>query len=638
MSSRDTETTEYWVDRGGTFTDIIARKTSGQIRTAKLLSNDPSRSTDAAVAGIRLLQEQASGPFIVKMGTTVATNALLERRGARVLLAITRGHKDALTIGTQARPDIFARHIRLPDQLAEQIVEIDERISAEGETLRPLDIATARTALQAAHAAGIRAIAICFLHSYLAPQHENAVAALAREIGFTQISASHEVSPLIKFIGRGDTAVADAYLSPILAHYVDAVEAALGSEARLLFMQSSGGLAAGSHFRGKDAILSGPAGGIVGMARTAALAGFHQLIGFDMGGTSTDVSRMAGHFERSFETIVAGVRVRAPMLDIHTVAAGGGSICRYATGRLQVGPASAGAVPGPACYRLGGPATVTDCNVVLGKIQPAHFPAVFGPSGDRPIDPAASRAALQALASEAGSPSVEALAEGLIEIAVANMALAIKQISVGRGHDLATHTLVAFGGAGGQHACLVADALGIPNILIHPMAGLLSALGMGLADLAASRERTVALPFDDALQVASEAHANALAEAARTALLAQNLPVTKLEIILRAHVRYAASDTAIEIPFASPAVMRAAFEAAHRARFGFLTPDAPLLLDMLSAEAIGRPPGADYVPARLPAQSSNPVPAETVSAHLAGAPHSTPLYVRDTLGDRKSVG
>ena len=632
MSAADARPIECWIDRGGTFTDIICLRPDGSIATAKLLSHDPGRREDAAVAGIRLLQRGAEQPLIVKMGTTVATNALLERRGARVLLAITRGHADALTIGYQARPDIFARHIRLPSQLAEQVIEIDERMTADGDILRPLDPAAARTALAVAHASGIRAVAICLLHGYRFPAHEQAVAELARDIGFTQISVSHEVSPLIRLIGRGDTTVADAYLSPILQTYVDAVERDLAAGTQLMLMQSSGGLAAARHVRGKDAILSGPAGGIVGMARTAAQAGFHTLIGFDMGGTSTDVSRIAGRFERSFETTVAGVRVRAPMLDIHTVAAGGGSICRFESGRLQVGPASAGAVPGPACYRLGGPATVTDCNVVLGKIQPAHFPALFGARADLPIDPAASLAALQALANEAGSPSVEALAEGLIEIAVANMALAIKQISVARGHDLATHTLVAFGGAGGQHACLVADALGIPDILIHPLAGLLSALGMGLADLTASRERTVALPFDDALQAASAVHADALGKAAHAALLAQDLPVTNVDITLRAHVRYTGSDTALDIPFAPPAAMRTAFEAAHRARFGFLTPDAPLLLDMLSAEAVGRPPGADHAPAPLAAQQGTPLPAATVTAHFAGKPCKTPLHRREQLG------
>ncbi len=632
MQGDDAQVREYWIDRGGTFTDIICLHADGIIRTAKLLSHDPGRAEDAAVAGIRLLHGDSDAPILVKMGTTVATNALLERRGARVLLAITRGFRDALTIGYQARPDIFARQIVLPDQLAEQVMEIDERVAADGSILTAFDPATARDSLRAAYDSGIRAIAICLLHGYRFPAHEHALAALARAIGFTQVSVSHEVSPLIKLIGRGDTTVADAYLSPILSTYVAAIEAALGPEARVMFMQSSGGLTSAGQFRGKDAVLSGPAGGIVGMARTAAQAGRHRLIGFDMGGTSTDVSHMAGHFERSYETLVAGVRIRAPMLDIHTVAAGGGSICRFADGRLQVGPASAGALPGPACYRRGGPPTLTDCNVVLGKIQPQHFPCLFGAQGDAPISPAASRAALQPLADAAGYDSVERLAEGLVEIANSHMAHAIRRISIQRGHDGATHSLVAFGGAGGQHACHVADALGIPAILIHPQAGLLSALGMGLADLSATRERTVALPFDERLDAAASALADALIGDARQALLAQGLPMTGVVVQLRAHVRYAGSDTALELPFAGSDAMRAAFALAHRARFGFVTPEAPLVLEMLSAEAIGTPPGAHWQPAQLAAQKGAPVPVETVTAYLAGARVPTPVFRRETLG------
>ncbi len=628
---------EVWIDRGGTFTDVIARLPDGSLRTAKLLSHDPSRAEDSAVHGVRLLTEGHDGPVVVKMGTTVATNALLERQGARVLLLVTKGFADALRIGHQARPDIFAMRVVLPDQLAERVAEVDERIAADGTVLRPLALAPAREAMAAALADGITSVAILLLHGYRYPAHEQALADLARSMGFAQISTSHEVSPLIKLVPRGDTAVADAYLSPILRAYVSSVAGALPASTRLMFMQSSGGLTAAHSFRGKDAVLSGPAGGIVGMAKTAAHLGHDRLIGFDMGGTSTDVSHYGGAYEQSFETEVAGVRMRSPMLDIHTVAAGGGSVCRLEGGRLVVGPQSAGAVPGPACYRRGGPLTVTDCNVALGRVSPEEFPHVFGANGDEPISRGAALAALAALADEVAAetgdrPEPLALAEGLIDIANAHMAAAVRHISIARGHDTATHALVAFGGAGGQHACALADELGVGTILIHPHAGLLSALGIGLADLLATREASVALPFDAGLDALAGSVAAELADDARAALLAQDMPVTDVQVQLTAHVRYAGSDTAVPLAFGPADAMLGAFEAAHAQRFGFVTPGAPVVLDMLSAKAAGTPPGAGAGALTTAPDAGPATPRRHVALRFAGATHDAPLWRREALG------
>src|SRR4051812_975701 len=546
----------FSIDRGGTFTDIVARAPDGALVVRKLLSDNPERYDDAAVAGIReILAEAGAGAIgAIKMGTTVATNALLERKGSPVALAITAGLGDALRIGYQARPDIFARRIVLPEPLYGQVIEVDERVTAEGEVLRPLDRAAVQTVLQAAFDQGISALAIVLMHGWRWTAHEAALAGLARELGFTQVSASHEVEPLIKLIGRGDTALVDAYLSPVLRTYVDKVVAGLGGAGRLVFMQSNGGLTDAAAFRGKDAILSGPAGGIVGMARTGAQAGEDRLIGFDMGGTSTDVSHFAGSYERTSERAVAGVRVRAPMLEIHTVAAGGGSICHFDGSRFRVGPDSAGAVPGPACYRRGGPLTVTDCNVILGKIRAQHFPHVFGANGDQPIDAGAALARCEEIARRAAMDA-GAVAEGFIRIAVDNMANAIKQISIARGHDVTRYTLQCFGGAGGQHACLVADALGMTRIMIHPLAGVLSAYGMGLADRVELRQRSLAgEPLEAVL--------DALAAEAEAALKAQG--VERVEFRRRAALRYEGSDTALEVEVGE--AMEAAFEAAHRTR------------------------------------------------------------------------
>jgi 5-oxoprolinase (ATP-hydrolysing) len=615
----------FSIDRGGTFTDIVARAPDGRLHTAKLLSDNPEAYDDAAVAGIRaLMAEHGKAPIeAVKMGTTVATNALLERKGEPVLLAITAGFADAPRIGYQARPDIFARNIILPQALYGRVVEVDERVTASGEVLRPLDLGKARADLSAAFAQGYRALAIVLMHGWRWTAHEAALAELAREIGFPQISASHRVGPLIKLVGRGDTSVVDAYLSPVLRRYVDRVVGALGTETRLLFMQSSGGLTDAAAFQGKDAILSGPAGGIVGMVRTAEEAGFDRIIGFDMGGTSTDVSHYAGTYERTSETVVAGVRVRAPMLEIHTVAAGGGSICHYDGSRFRVGPDSAGAVPGPACYRRGGPLTVTDCNVVLGKIRPERFPRVFGLSGDQPIDADASRALCAAIGAQAGL-SAEAVAEGFLRIAVDNMANAIKKISIARGHDVTRYTLVCFGGAGGQHACAVADALGMERVMIHPLAGVLSAYGMGLADMVELRQRS--LGGRGLGEVLAELEVGALA-----ALRGQG--VEEAEIVQRATLRYEGSDSGLEVAVSER--MEADFEELHRQRFGFASSGTPIVIETAIVEAIGKSsPGRGGGPAEPVEGGLRPAPAPLHHASHGPPPRAGedyPMHDRLTL-------
>ncbi|WP_308462175.1 hydantoinase B/oxoprolinase family protein [Sphingomonas citri] len=611
------------IDRGGTFTDVVAEREDGSVEVVKLLSVDPGRYDDAAVEAVRRLTGMRDGvlpPLDVRIGTTVATNALLERRGEPVLLAITRGFGDALAIGYQDRPDIFARAIVRPPQLPERVIEIDERVDVDGAIVRALDFAAAERDLRAGHDAGLRAVAIVLMHGWRYPAHEAALAELAHAIGFTQVSVSHRVAPLIRLVARGDTTAADAYLSPVLRRYVDGLEAAFGGAP--LFMQSSGGLAAAGAVSGKDALLSGPAGGIVGMAAAALAAGVERVIGFDMGGTSTDVSLWAGTFERRQEAVIGGVRVAAPMLRIDTVAAGGGSICGFDGGRFTVGPESAGANPGPACYRRGGPLTVTDCNLLLGKIVPEHFPAVFGPGRDQPLDRAAARERLEALldAVETATgtrPDPLAAAEGLVAIAVANMAKAIKSVSVARGHDPASYALMTFGGAGGQHACLVADALGMRGVLIHPLAGVLSAWGIALADRRAVRQRTVAAPLDAGTWRAT---LDQLAAAARDELGGE----ARIEAV--ATLRYARTDQGIEVAVADAAAMRAAFEAAHRERFGFTADDA-LIVERLQVEAVR----ASAAPAMAAPAAAASAP-ETVEVTMAGASHRAPLHRRETLG------
>ncbi|RJG54429.1 5-oxoprolinase [Sphingobium terrigena] len=617
---------QFWIDRGGTFTDVVARDPDGRLHTAKLLSSDPERYADAAVEAVRRLTGAAEGmipPCSLRIGTTIATNALLERKGEPTLLAITRGFRDALRIGYQDRPDLFARHIILPDPLYTQVAEMDERVMADGSVLTPLDQEPARSALQSGYDSGLRAIAIVLMHGYRYPAHERAIAALAADIGFTQISTSHDVAPLIKLIGRGDTCTADAYLSPVLRAYVDGLRDALGDQADMLFMQSNGGLIDGSLFRGKDAILSGPAGGIVGLARTAEQAGFREVIGFDMGGTSTDVSHYAGAYERDNEARVAGVRLRAPMMRIHTIAAGGGSICSFVDGRFRVGPESAGAVPGPACYRRGGPLTITDCNLLLGKIQPDHFPSLFGPNGDQPLDPAAAQARIATICAQVQAETGRTLtvrdaAQGFIAVAVASMANAIKRISVARGHDVTRYTLASFGGAGGQHACLVADALGMDRVMIHPLGGVLSAYGMGLADRRAVRERTLALPLDAQGMAQLDQALAALAADARA-----DLPQAgRIETLLR--LRYDGTDSLFDVPLADIDAMRADFLTQHSARFGFVG-QGRILIDMARVEAIADTSEAMSAIATIAAQPAAPL------AHIDYAGETAPVHDRAGL-------
>ena len=632
---------QFWIDRGGTFTDVVGRAPEGTLHTLKLLSENPEQYRDAAVEGIRRLLGLAAGEPItpervdcVKMGTTVATNALLERKGDRTLLVTTRGFRDALRIAYQARPKLFERHIQLPELLYERVIEAEERIGAHGELLQALDEAHLRERLWAAFDAGIRAVAVVFMHGYRYTAHEAAAARIARELGFTQVSASHEVSPLMKLVSRGDTTVVDAYLSPILRRYVDQVAAQMPG-VRLFFMQSSGGLTEAHRFLGKDAILSGPAGGIVGMVRTAVAGGHGKVIGFDMGGTSTDVSHFAGQFERAFETQVAGVRMRAPMMSIHTVAAGGGSLLTFDGARLRVGPQSAGANPGPASYRRGGPLATTDANVLLGKIQPAHFPAVFGPAANEPLDRGVVVAKFEELATQvaqaSGRPTTpESLAEGFLQIAVQNMANAIKRISVARGYDVTQYTLQCFGGAGGQHACLVADALGMGRVFVHPLAGVLSAYGMGLADQIAMREASIECPLDAAGLAEAEARLATLATAAADELRSQGVPAADIQVQRQVHVRYQGTDTALAVPMAGIGDITQAFEAGYRQRFAFLMPGRALVIEAVSVEAVGAGERhADALHGGEPA-AHTPPPQARVRMH-SGQWHEAGLYVREQL-------
>ncbi|MDB5511206.1 MAG: 5-oxoprolinase [Enterovirga sp.] len=631
---------DFWIDRGGTFTDIVARRPDGGIVAHKLLSENPGLYRDAAIQGIRDLLGLAPGAPIpseriaaVKMGTTVATNALLERKGERTLLVITRGFRDALRIGYQARPDIFAKRIVKPEQLYERVVEVAERVLADGTVELAPDLEAARRDLADAYASGIRACAIVFMHAYRSPEHERQVAALAREIGFPQVSVSHEVSPLMKLVGRGDTTVVDAYLSPILKRYVDQVAGELshdGSGARLMFMTSAGGLTDARLFQGRDAILSGPAGGVVGCVETAGIAGLARVIGFDMGGTSTDVSHFDGEYERAFETEVAGVRMRAPMMLIHTVAAGGGSILHFDGRRFTVGPDSAGADPGPRCYRRGGPLAVTDANVMVGKLSPATFPRIFGPGGDEPLDLASVQAGFAAFSAEIGDGRTpEAVADGFIRIAVENMASAIKKISVQRGYDVTRYALNCFGGAGGQHACLVADALGMKTILIHPFSGLLSAYGMGLADIRATRQRTVEAGLDASGLERTAAILDDLAREVAAEVEGQGVPEADIAVHRRVHIRYAGTDTSLVVPFGSPSEMIGSFEAAHRARFGFIDETKVLTIEAASAEAVGGGSAAAE-PDKAPGGAAEP--SGGTRFFSGGEWREAPVYRREAIG------
>jgi len=632
---------QFWIDRGGTFTDIVARAPDGRLSTYKLLSENPGRYRDAAIAGIKralgLQLDDTVPPGLVdavKMGTTVATNALLERAGDRTLLVVGRGFRDALRIGNQARPRLFDLEIKLPTLLYEEVVEIAGRVDVGGQELETLDEAGAIEAFAAARGRGVAAVAIVLMHAWKHPAHEKRLAELARAAGFTQVSTSHEVSPMLRIVPRGDTTVVDAYLSPILRRYVEQVAAELEG-VRLYFMQSNGGLAEASQFQGKDAILSGPAGGIVGAARTAEMAGFHHVIGFDMGGTSTDVALYAGQFERAFETEVAGVRMRAPMMAINTVAAGGGSILHFDGSRFRVGPDSAGSNPGPASYRRGGPLAVTDANVCVGKIQPHHFPAIFGPDGNQPLDAGAVRSRFAALAADIAAATgtqqdPRAVAEGFLRIAVANMANAIKQVSVEKGHDATQFALACFGGAGGQHACLVADELGMETVFIHPYAGVLSAYGMGLADQSVMREQAVETLLSEAALPALNDLAARLAAEGSSRLAAQGAEPATSTVRSRVHLRYEGTEAALEVDLGPVDAMVKAFTTAHRARFGFATPDRSLIVEAVAVEAVAA--GERIVEDQLADRTEGaPTLIDTVEMWSGGAAHPTPVFDRTTL-------
>ena len=636
---------QFWIDRGGTFTDIVAKKPDGSLVTHKLLSENPERYKDAAVQGVRdLLGLQPDEPIpadqieAVKMGTTVATNALLERKGERTLLVVTRGFRDQLRIAYQARPKLFVRKIELPELLYESVVEVDERIGAHGDVVLPLNEAKARIDLQAAFSEGFRTVAVCLMHGYRYTQHEATLKRIAQDIGFTQISVSHEVSPLMKFVSRGDTAVVDAYLSPILRRYVEQVQSALGN-VRLQFMQSSGGLTDAHKFQGKDAILSGPAGGIVGAAAVTQLAGFDKMIGFDMGGTSTDVTHFAGEYERAFETEVAGVRLRAPIMQIHTVAAGGGSICSFDGSKFRVGPESAGANPGPAAYRRGGPLTVTDCNVMVGKLRHELFPAVFGPNGDEPLDACAvfekfELLALQVEKATGQQKSPEEIAAGFLRIAVENMANAIKHISVQRGYDVTEYTLTCFGGAGGQHACMVADALGMQRVYIHPFAGVLSAYGMGLADVRTLRQAAVEKELSDELLASLAAEFTALGAHARADVEAQGLMPSQVRVVTTLALKYSGTDTTIELPVTlvtSHLSLVTAFEATYRQRYGFLMPGRALVVEAVAAEAIGHAQSAQEAVPELAARVEGLHARAEVTVFSEDALRPTQVFYREDL-------
>jgi 5-oxoprolinase (ATP-hydrolysing) len=631
---------DFWIDRGGTFTDVVARPPSGKLIAKKLLSESPAYP-DAAVQGIRECLGLTKGAPIprgtigaVKMGTTVATNALLERKGDRTLLLITKGFRDALKIGYQARPKIFAKEIIKPEMLYERVAEISERILADGTVEEKASEQEIRAALEAAKRDGIKAVAIVFMHAYRYPAHEQLAAKIARDMGFGQVSVSYETSPLIKLVGRGDTTVVDAYLSPILARYVARVSKELdakNSGARLMFMMSSGGLTAADLFQGKDAILSGPAGGVVGMAQTGESAGFKRLIGFDMGGTSTDVSHFDGEYERAFETEVAGVRMRAPMMQIHTVAAGGGSILHFDGSRFRVGPDSAGADPGPKCYRREGPLAVTDANVMAGKLIPDFFPKIFGKNNNEAIDAGAVRGAFAKLAKEVGGgKKPEEIADGFITIAVENMANAIKKISVARGYDVTRYALNCFGGAGGQHACLVADSLGMKSVVIHPLSGLLSAYGMGLADIRATRTQALEESLNAKTLVTLKKIGKRLGEEVKKEVASQGVTASQIKVVVRAHLRYAGTDTPLEVPAGPIKKMQRDFEAAHKSRFGFMDRDKEIVVEAVSVEAIGG--GAKFSErAGKTSRTKLPAPRRKTKFFSRGKFQNAAVYTRDQL-------
>jgi 5-oxoprolinase (ATP-hydrolysing) len=660
---------KVFADRGGTFTDIVA-VTNNQaiidrlskyperflivslpkkqwIIVYKLLSENPEQYQDAAIQGIRdIINISRNEPIpteaieVAKMGTTVATNALLERKGDRVVLIITKGFKDALRIGYQNRPNIFARHIILPTMLYEQVIEIDERYDAHGNELNPVNIEQARNDLEEIYNSGIRSCAIVFMHSDRYPNHEQKIAQIAQEIGFTQISVSHQVSPLMKLVSRGDTTVVDAYLTPILRRYVNQITSQLPG-VKLMFMKSDGGLVAAEQFQGKDSILSGPAGGIVGAVQTSKRAGFDSVITFDMGGTSTDVAHFKGEYERQLDSEIAGARMRVPVLAINTIAAGGGSILFFDGSSYRVGPKSAGSNPGPACYRRGGPLAVTDANVMLGKIHPQYFPSVFGIDGNLPLDKNAVIQQFTQLAQDIQAATLthctaEQVAAGFIAIAVENMANAIKKISLQRGYDVSQYVLCCFGGAGGQVACLIADTLGMKKIFLHPYAGVLSAYGMGLADVRAIREGGVEQPLTQPLIPNLHQLMQYLETQARSEINEAN---SQTEIVQKVNLKYEGTNSTLSVNFADNVVlMRQNFENEHKSRYGFIQLEKTLIVESASVEVIQKMETPDEpLITRTRSLIEAPEAVEIVKMFTADKWHDTPIYRREDLQPEDSI-
>lgn len=626
---------KFYVDRGGTFTDTVAITPDNQIIIHKLLSENPEHYQDAIIQGIRNILKLGKNQLIpsenievIKVGTTLVTNALLERKGDRLVLLITKGFKDALKIGYQNRPNIFALEIKLPEMLYEKVIEIEERYNAQGEELLPVNFDFIPQ-LEQLYNEGIRSCAIVFMHSYLYPQHEQEVAQIAKKIGFTQISVSSQISPLIKLVSRGDTTVVDAYLSPILKRYINQLSSQL-SKTKLMFMQSNGGLINGDNFQGKDAILSGPAGGIIGAVKTSLMAGFDKIITFDMGGTSTDVAHYNGEYELSFETEVAGVRLRTPMMSIHTVAAGGGSICYFDGSRYQVGPESAGSNPGPACYGKGGNLTITDCNLLLGKIQSNYFPKVFGIEGNLPLNTQIVKHKFQDLAREINDKKSEEIAEGFIEIAVESMANAIKKISLQRGYDVSEYTLCCFGGAGGQHGCLIADSLGMKKIFIHSFAGVLSAYGIGLADVRVIKQKSIESELNIEL-------ISSLKKLGKDLELEANSQINPQEglinTVYKVNLKYLGSDSSLTVNFSEDtAKMRAEFEEQHLSRYGFIQQDKPLIVELIIVEIIQDMPTPQLPEIkRFRPLNQPPQPVEITQIFTHNSWYDAPIYLREDL-------
>ncbi|BAY82801.1 hydantoinase/oxoprolinase [Calothrix parasitica NIES-267] len=661
---------KVFADRGGTFTDIVAvtdnQSTINQLANHpqrflivplpnqqwvivyKLLSENPEQYQDAAIQGVRdILGISSNQPIpteeieVVKMGTTVATNALLERKGDRVLLVITKGFKDALRIGYQNRPDIFARHIVLPSMLYEQVIEVNERYDAKGNELIPVDVEAVKQDLQAVYDTGIRSCAVVLMHSYNYPQHEQQVAQIARDVGFSQISISHQVSPLMKLVSRGDTTVVDAYLTPILRRYVDAVASQLPG-VKLMFMKSDGGLVDAQQFQGKDSILSGPAGGIVGAVQTSLRGGFNSIITFDMGGTSTDVAHFNGEYERQLENEIAGARMRVPVLAIHTIAAGGGSILSFDGSSYRVGPESAGSNPGPACYRRGGKLAMTDANVMLGKIHPQYFPSVFGKDGNLPLDKDVVTEKFIQLAEEIETATgnhrtPEQVAAGFISIAVESMANAIKKISLQRGYDVTNYALCCFGGAGAQVACLIADTLGMKKIFLHPYAGVLSAYGMGLADVRGIKEAGVEKVLDEeslgdlrGLMERLEGEGRGELETQRDAKVNAE---EREEVVRKVNLKYEGTNSILGIDFnLDVGMMREKFEGEHKLRYGFVQVDKNLIVESVSVEVIQKmDTPEEALISRSRGLDEFPNPVETLEMFTKDKWYSAPVYRREDL-------